>query len=194
MDKEQTMTELWKDIPQYAEYYQASTHGRIRAKDRIVTRTRNGVEHQYLRRGRIMKAHIEGSGYWQTLITVPGLKKHEKIHRLVSFAWLDNPDGKRCVNHKDGDKSNNVLQNLEWVTHSENLIHAHKTGLKKPQQLGKSGSLHHRSSAVISVNSTAIIEHGSIREASRYFGCDPKTISNHINADTEFQGNKIYLL
>lgn len=57
--------------------------------------------------------------------------KRMVIHRLVAQAYLENRHNKRCVNHKDGNKENNSVQNLEWCTHSENLKHAYATGLQK---------------------------------------------------------------
>lgn len=188
------MTEIWKDVPQYNEYYQASDMGRIRSKDRIVIRTRNTRQHCYLKRGKVLSPTIEGSNYWQVLITVPGVRRHEKVHRLVAFAFMPNPKNKRCVNHKDGNKGNNCISNLEWVTHGENLIHAHKTGLKKPQQLGKSGFLHHRSKPVLSIKDTAIMEHGSIRLCAYYIGVDPGTIKNALLNSYPCKGHRIYEL
>lgn len=64
------------------------------------------------------------------------------IHRLVAIAFIPNPDNKPQVNHKDGNKSNNAVWNLEWVTNSENLIHAFETNLLK----SRPGEEHHNAS------------------------------------------------
>lgn len=186
--------EEWKDIPGYDEYYQASNFGRIRSKDRIIKRTRNLKKHEYYREGRTLKPHVEGSGYWQVLIIFPGFRKHMKVHRLAAFAWLPNPLNKKCINHKDGNKANNCISNLEWVTHGENLVHAHLTGLKKPQQLGKRGRLHTRSQPVLSINQTAIIEHESKRLCAEYLRVDPSAIQQAVKKGHTCRGHKIYAL
>lgn len=77
------------------------------------------------RRGdwRLLKPGLAGNGYFTV-----ALNDGESIciHRLVAEAFIENPDGRRTVNHKDGVKTNNVVGNLEWATFSENLIHARK--------------------------------------------------------------------
>lgn len=83
---------------------------------------------QYQSNFREMTSRLNTNGY--PYILIQGHKK--LVHRVVAMAYLPNPEGKKCVNHKDGDKLNNALSNLEWVTHSENMKHAFKTGLWKP--------------------------------------------------------------
>lgn len=75
------------------------------------------------------------SGYVQTQFS--NNKKHS-VHRLVALAFLQNPENLPCVNHKDGDKLNNNVENLEWCTYSQNTIHAYRNGL-----LSKVGERHH---------------------------------------------------
>lgn len=94
----------------------------------------------------------------------------------------------------NGIKIDNRIENLEWCTSKENINHAYRIGLKKGVQLGKSGFLHHRSIHILSVNQTALIEHGSINECARYFNCHEKTIHNYIKSGNEFHGNLFYRL
>jgi hypothetical protein len=98
-------------------------------------------------------------------------KKYQKftIHSLVAIAFILNPENKKYINHKDGNKQNNYYSNLEWSTFSENMIHAYEYGLIKPVWKDKFGYDHNRSKAVkqYSTNNEYINEFGSIREASR---------------------------
>ena len=68
-------------------------------------------------------------GYAKIIIKVDGVHHNKLVHRLVAQAYIPNPENKPQVNHKDGDKANNNVFNLEWCTQSENNIHAFKNGL-----------------------------------------------------------------
>lgn len=70
-----------------------------------------------------------GKGYMKVTLSIDGKQIQRYVHRIVAECYLLNKSIQ--VNHKDGDKTNNNVSNLEWVTNSENQIHAHKTGLKK---------------------------------------------------------------
>ena len=82
-----------------------------------------------------IKSPIEGAtGYLNIDLYSGGKRTKAKIHRLVGEAFIPNPDNKPEVNHIDGDKHNNNVENLEWVTHSENIRHAFSTGLMNPSR------------------------------------------------------------
>ncbi len=89
-----------------------------------------------IKTNRILKPEITNKGYCKINLSINGVRKKFYIHRLVAMMFIENnnPDIKNNVNHKDGNKLNNRAENLEWVTSSENQIHAIKTGLK-PQSI-----------------------------------------------------------
>ena len=93
--------------------------------------------------GKIMKAKPNREGYIRIMISYPVARSRYLVHRLVAQAFIENPDEKCCINHIDNNPSNNNLNNLEWCTYSENLIHAEKQGrlasthLKAGNETGK---------------------------------------------------------
>jgi len=82
-----------------------------------------------LRFNRYMKPTINGKGYYQTVLCYDGKRVGKKIHRLVAEAFLNRENDNLEVNHKDGNKLNNNVKNLEWVSKSENIKHAFSLGL-----------------------------------------------------------------
>lgn len=108
------MKELWKDIKGYEGIYQVDCIGRIKS----------------LKRNIILKKRIGTKGYSFICIYKDGLPKYYSVHRLVAIAFISNPMNKPCVNHLNGIKDDNRIENLEWVTDSENKIHAFATGLR----------------------------------------------------------------
>lgn len=127
------MEEIWKDIIGYEGIYQISNLGRIRSVTRLVLNPRPRKLS-----GRILKTRLWGHNI-KTQYHLISLSKslgngkfHRKgflIHRLVLYAFTPNPKKLPLANHKDGDKFNNHVDNLEWCTHKENIQHAARLGL-----------------------------------------------------------------
>jgi hypothetical protein len=131
----QTLEE-WKPVVGYEGYYEVSNFGNVRSVDREVRYKSSGT---MIRRGRPMKTNKNKYGYVDIHLGKEGIEKAHLVHRLVAMAFIDNPEQKIQVNHKNGNKSDNRLENLEWATISENRLHAYKE-LKSENWLRNVGS------------------------------------------------------
>lgn len=119
--------EIWKDIPGYEGYYQASNYGAIRSVDRI--KMLFGVNPVEMKGRTLRNKYNKSTGYMMVILGVDGRRDTKTVHRLVAKTWIPNPSLLGDVNHKDGDKGNNAISNLEWCTRSMNIHHAYDTGL-----------------------------------------------------------------
>lgn len=106
------------------------------------------------RTGQEIYGSIDNSGYRRVCLSIGKFQYTKKVHRLIAETFINNPDDKPQVNHIDGDKSNNHVDNLEWSTPSENVSHAYQVLGKKSSggHQGKFGILHHQSIPVISID------------------------------------------
>jgi hypothetical protein len=117
--------EEWRDIPKWEGYYQASSLGRIRSKDRTQFHSRTFIAFE--KKGKIRKLQEHPSGYKTVRLCKKGKCSTLKVHRLVCSAFYGESIGE--VNHKDGDKGNNEAINLEWCTRAKNIQHSYELGL-----------------------------------------------------------------
>ena len=85
------------------------------------------------KKGQELKPRLDKKGYWRLMIRdITGKARHQFIHRLIAITYIPNPMNRPCINHINGIKTDNSINNLEWCTQSENIKHAFKTGLKIP--------------------------------------------------------------
>jgi DNA-binding transcriptional regulator YiaG len=120
--------EIWVDVIGFESGYEISNFGRLKSKLRVVD---YGCK-KAIRKEKILKPRVcPKRGYEYTVLSIDKNRKTVKIHRLVAEAFIDNISNKPSVNHINGIKTDNKASNLEWVTASENTIHAFKYGLKK---------------------------------------------------------------
>lgn len=124
------MIEIWKPIIGYEGLYEVSNMGRVKSLNHI---RRTGNFGKYIQRGKILKQYCKdkNSKYLRVSLSNNGIVSKRKVHRLVAESFLPTINDKKLVNHKDENKQNNCVSNLEWVNYSENLIHAYKNNLRK---------------------------------------------------------------
>lgn len=118
--------EIWVDIEGYEGLYQISNKIRIRSLPRTIFSTKGK---SVTIPGKVLTPTDRGDGYLVVGLRNRGNDKTFLVHRLLAAAFIPNPENKPEVNHKDADKGNHSIENLEWVTRKENIQHASKMGL-----------------------------------------------------------------
>lgn len=145
------MTEKWRDVIGYEGIYKVSNFGRVK--------NRRGIKSQ----------QDNGKGYMMVHLSKNAKLRWCLVHRLVAQAFIDNPDNKATVNHKDGNRANNNVNNLEWASYSENNLHSYQCNGKKPA----------RAKAIYCVETGEV--YSSSYEASRRTGFVQTSINRCVN-------------
>jgi glycosidase len=125
--------EIFNPLLNYEGIYEVSNFGNIRTLTRPIFR-KDGRLH-YVQKQKILKKSLFNNGYYFVSLHKNGKTEVRTIHSLVAETFIPNPENKRTINHIDGDKLNNNVENLEWNTDSENQYHALKNSLKKRYSL-----------------------------------------------------------
>ena len=154
--------EKWKAIPNTR--YEVSSEGRVRSLERAIKISDGRVRHY---KGHLLKGRNR-HGYFNVQL---GRGCEKPIHRLVAEHFLENPNGYNCINHKDGNKHNNNVENLEWCNYTQNLVHAYDTKLN-PRQ---------KEVVQLSLDGEIIRKWKSGMECERELGFDHRKISRCCN-------------
>ncbi|GBD73862.1 NUMOD4 domain-containing protein [Tetragenococcus halophilus] len=117
--------EIWKDIKGFEGMYQISSRGRVESLERIVMI--KGFPAKL--KGRELHLFNRKDGYLTASLHNNGKEKRPAVHRLVAEAFIPNKENKAEVNHIDGNKQNNHVENLEWISREDNIKHGYKIGL-----------------------------------------------------------------
>ena len=118
---------MWKPVTGYEGLYEVSDIGEIRSCDRYIKTDIRHVKSRLIK-GKTLFQNKKRNGYLTVDLSKEGKVKTTLVHRIVAEAYLPNPDGLHFVNHKDSNRTNNAVSNLEWVTSSENRLHGMEYG------------------------------------------------------------------
>lgn len=166
--KEQTE---WVPVKNYENYYEINQEGEVRSLHKATY-------------GYIMEERPDRGGYCTVRLNKPGMKSSTQyVHRLLGFAFIPNLENKPFINHIDGNKLNNSIENLEWVTHAENMRHAYKLGLVV--------SLPGRCKRIMDKCSGAIFK--SIKHAADFYMIPYSTCKNYLNGNRPNPTCLVYL-
>ena len=170
--------EIWKDIKGYEGYYIISNFGRVKSLDRYIERIDG--KSNFVKSRFIAIQYNKRNNVYMVMLNKNGKRTAFNLHQLVAknFIPSDDPIHKTTVNHIDGDRSNNRVDNLEWDTYSENLKHAYDV-LHRPINIGKGK----RKCKSINKLNNEIIEYESIAEASRKTGISETQIRRLIDKE-----------
>lgn len=181
--KEPTLTELlnlvkkeiWKNIIGYEGHYQVSNLSRIKILARSIVKYRTDIKKSAIHNmpEKILKTCIaKQDGYVVCNLKREGKSKSFLVHRVIALAFIPNPNNYPQINHKNGIRHDNRLDNLEWCTGKQNSIHAYKVNKRTPPWLGKFGKNHHSSVKVIqkTVGGVFVKEWDSMSSVKRELG------------------------
>jgi hypothetical protein len=172
--------EIWKDIDEYVGIYKVSSLGRI-----IRTQKTKGTK------GNNILTPIKNESGLYVHLYNKGNNKRFKIHRLVGKSFLLNPENKPEINHKDGNRWNNNVDNLEWATSSENNTHSHRELERKFTAYGE----HHNNSLTISQynkKNELVDVYGSVNEAGRQLKICFSNIAKCARGERKYSGGYIW--
>ena len=185
----QNDNEIWKPVQGYEGLYEVSSLGRIKSLERYIEQVQNGVLCKRPQKERILKL-ANFKGYFSVNLTLNGFQKLYLVHRLVAKAFIPNPENKKEVNHLNGIRNDNQIENLEWATRSENSQHAYDTGLRK-----KYYNSENKSSVAISqftLGGQWICDWAGALHAQKELGIDSCHISKCINGKRATTGGYIW--
>ena len=169
---------MWKPIENYNSLYEVNEKGEIRSLYHW-----NGHKYEKRKKPYILKQSNTTTGYKKVELAKDGKKKSLRVHRLVAIAFIPNPMNKPYINHIDGNRINNCVENLEWCTQHENVVHAYETGLNKISHITKE-ELQKYVKNGLTFHQIMKKEHISVKRLQNYYKIyGVRNLSNKYNID-----------
>ncbi len=183
--------EIWIDVQFYEGFYQVSNHGRVKGLKRILhSRSRNGNEYTKEAKEKILKDRVDTKGYFY--VSLSDARKHPpknyRIHRLLANAFIQNPNNYNEINHKNGVRTDNRMENLEWCTRSENILHSRRVlGSRGGKCVGENN---HSSRKIICENNGE--SYISINEAASILNLHPSGVAAVCRKERNHTGGYVF--
>ena len=171
-----TRNDVWRDVLGYEGAYQVSDLGRVRSLDREIVCSDGRTK---ALRGRVLKPGVGTNGYLSVAL---GRGQMCLVHRLVAQAFIDNPDARPQVNHRNGRRDDNQIANLEWATCSENHKHAYAELPRK---------LHARTMPVCLLKDVVCVCFDSLLEAATWLGVSVGAVGSAIHNNHQCKGYEV---
>lgn len=172
--------ENWRPVPGYEGAYEVSDTGRVRSLDRYVEQQGRWGRIRRTQTGKLLSVRIDRDGYER--LSAKGLKETQ-VHRVVAAAFCPNPEGKPQVNHINGVKTDNRPCNLEWVTNSENHLHAVHVLGRRPNIPKGRPTLLQRDRKIAGFRSAS--------DAARFLGVGATAVLNALSKNANCQGWRV---
>lgn len=169
--------EVWKAYPEFS-WIQGSSLGRVRTLNRLVLRGKG----TYTVKGHILKQHRRKDSYVDVAFGLNGKTSHLLVHRIVASCFIPNPENLPEINHKDNDRTNNCVSNLEWCTGEYNIAYREKYGKSAKEFVQKSPVY------AVNLNTWKTLWFRSQREASRELGVDLGSLNSVIKGKQKTAG------
>lgn len=174
----------WRPIKGFEGIYEVSDNGDIKSLDRTITVTKDGKLHTAHIDGKLLNGWVDSHGYRRVNIKRKGML----VHRIVAKTFIDNKAGYSQINHIDGNKLNNNINNLEWCDNKHNAAHNFKSLNKKQnRRIGVRAE---------NISTNKVLYFSSVKECSEYFNIDPsgitKRIRGKVNNPSKNKSSELY--
>lgn len=180
-----SQNDRWKEIPGYEGYYKINTLGIVKGINRVI---KHSTGSDKVWKGKYILQSSNEAGYQMVSLAKQGKITQSLIHRLVAQTFIPNPENKPCVNHLNGIKSDNFIDNLAWCTYSENELHSYRV-LGKKSVLNRLGKIPHNAKYVGMFNKDTgklINTYRTATEAAKHIGGNQSRVSTNCRSEQPF--------